>query len=121
MKTFIKILAIVVSLMSCNNEEYAPEHLLNARGNILSVNCAGTVIQLLNAPENTGQDWIHSDKIYENVVLANPFPENKSLIGRNIDFKYTKVDFFNLSQPICDLGIVGLDTLYQIHSFKIVF
>lgn len=28
------------------------------------------------------------------------------------------VVFFNLSQPICDLGIVGIDTLYQIHSFK---
>lgn len=107
--------------MSCKREEHAPEPLFNARGNILSVNCAGTVIQLLNAPENTGQDWIHPDQVYKNVILANPFPENKSLIGRNIDFKYTKVDFFTLSQPICDLGMVGIDTLYQIYSFKVVF
>lgn len=70
----------------------------------------------MNVPENAGQDWINSEKVYKNVVLANP--ENKSLIGREIDFEYRRVDFFKLSQPLCDLGNIGLD---QISTFRIVF
>jgi hypothetical protein len=119
-KTFIKIVTIVVFLMSCKYEEPSPSHLFTTRGKVLSVNCAGTIIQLLNVPENAGQDWIHSGVVYKNVVLANPFSENKSLIGKDIAFNYTKVDVFKLSQPICDLGIIGLDTLYQISKFRIV-
>jgi hypothetical protein len=95
-KTFIKIVTIVVFLMSCKYEEPSPSHLFTTRGKVLSVNCAGTIIQLLNVPENAGQDWIHSGVVYKNVVLANPFSENKSLIGKDIAFNYTKVDVFKL-------------------------
>lgn len=124
MKVLIKIGVIFLfSLISCKKNEVSNEEFLSAKGRVLEMYCSGTAVQLLNATESMGQNWASSidgrDTVYKNVVLLNPF-EGYSLIRKNIEFKYRKVDFFTHPTPICDFGIVGLDTLYQVYSFEII-
>lgn len=122
MRSFIKI-GLIFSLLSCEKDLVTPDDLLTAQGKVLEVYCSGTVLQLLGTSENMGQNWTSSIdgkiKVHQNVVLLSPISQNNDLLGKNIEFKYKKVNYFTLSKPMCDLGVIGLDTLYQVHSFKI--
>jgi hypothetical protein len=127
-KQLTQILLVLPLLIACKKDEHQLNTLGPVKGKILKTYCSGTAVQLIGVGNDKGQNWLGSselsnestkrDTLYNHVVLTNPIPKDKQVLGSVIEFTYTKVKFFNLPYPICDLGIVGLDTLYQINHIK---